>query len=107
MVEYLNAYASQFDIERYFRLSTEIIHLGPAPDVDTSPSSSSSTGAVLAKKPQSKRWIVRIRDAKGERDEVFDKVLVTNGPWCRTYIPDLPGMDSFKGEILHAQAYKE
>ena len=49
---------------------------------------------------------MRIRDANGERDEVFDKVLVTNGPWGRTYIPDVLGMDRFAGEILHAQAYK-
>jgi dimethylaniline monooxygenase (N-oxide forming) len=52
------------------------------------------------------RWNITLKDEQGERNEVFERVLVTTGPFGTPYTPKVPGMNDFKGEIMHAQAYK-
>ena len=54
------------------------------------------------------KWILKMHDKNmNYREEEFDRVLVTTGPFQKRYIPKLEGMDVFGGQILHSQAYKE
>lgn len=43
----------------------------------------------------------------GEVDEeVFDAVMVCSGLHNKSYIPSFPGMDEFKGDIVHSCDFK-
>ena len=39
--------------------------------------------------------------------KVYDAVMVCTGHHADTNIPSFPGMDSFKGQIIHSRDYKE
>ena len=105
VAEHMRAYASHFDLNRYFCFNTTLTYISP----DTSPATvssvtSSSSSSSSEFKPV--RWRLRLKDKEGERVEVFDRVIITSGPWGKTWMPTLPGMDEFQGSIMHAQAYK-
>lgn len=40
------------------------------------------------------------------KEEIFDRVMVTTGPFGKSWMPSKPGMKEFKGEIMHSQEYK-
>ena len=88
MEQYLCDYAKHFSLEGHFRLNTEILLVSPA-------------GVQ-----EDRSWEITLRDAAGSRTEHFDKVLVTSGPWGKPFVPNLPGMEDFMGDITHARAYK-
>ncbi|ORX35897.1 flavin monooxygenase-like protein [Kockovaella imperatae] len=107
VADYIRSYAKHFELEQYFRLSTTVLSLSPADrsgsihdEDDDAARASSSRGDSPC------RWELKYRDGSGEHEEIFDKVLVTNGPWGKAWVPFLPGQESFKGKIIHAQAYK-
>ncbi len=52
------------------------------------------------------KWAIKFRDKAGERVEVFDRVLVTTGPFERPFLPMIEGVDDFEGRVIHSQAYK-
>jgi dimethylaniline monooxygenase (N-oxide forming) len=52
-------------------------------------------------------WCVQLRlDDGTERSERFDKVLVATGPYARPFTPKIPGIERFRGQLMHVQAYK-
>ena len=88
MEQYLCDYAKHFSLEGSFRLNTEILLVSP--------------GGTEGHRS----WEITLRDAAGTRTEHFDKVLVTSGPWGKPFVPNVPGMADFMGDITHARAYK-
>lgn len=110
VADYMHAYAKHFNLEKHFRLNTTLEYISPS--TSPSPSASSSTIEPIessvhnATTGTSTKWDVRVKDESGVRVETFDKVLVTTGPFGKAYLPDTPGQEDFKGEIIHAQSYK-
>lgn len=39
--------------------------------------------------------------------EVFDGVMVCSGHHLEKHIPKLPGLDEFKGQIMHSHDYRK
>ena len=53
------------------------------------------------------RWKVTVRPVSGEiRSEVFDAVMVCSGLYSSGRMPEYPGLDSFKGQIMHSRQLK-
>ena len=53
------------------------------------------------------KWRVTIDGPEGKYEEVFDYLAVCTGLNGIPNIPDFPGMDKFKGEIVHSGHYKD
>ncbi|XP_041480897.1 dimethylaniline monooxygenase [N-oxide-forming] 2-like [Lytechinus variegatus] len=86
VLSYYQGYAKQFDLEPRIRFNTRVIRVEPTKDFDM-------TG----------RWHVKSQGPCGEVDEeVFDAVMVCSGLHNKSYIPSFPGMDDFKGDIVHS-----
>nr|XP_054769521.1 dimethylaniline monooxygenase [N-oxide-forming] 2-like [Lytechinus pictus] len=86
VLSYYQGYAKQFDLEPRIRFNTRVIRVEPTKDFD-------KTG----------RWHVKSQGPSGEVDEeVFDAVMVCSGLHNKSYIPSIPGMDYFKGDIIHS-----
>ncbi|KAJ3108676.1 Flavin-containing monooxygenase FMO GS-OX5 [Phlyctochytrium planicorne] len=56
------------------------------------------------------KWIVRSHDSGDqENKETFDAVVVANGHYSRPNIPDIPGLQNFKGskgQFMHSKDYR-
>eukprot|EP01134_Creolimax_fragrantissima_P000851 CFRG0851T1 len=37
--------------------------------------------------------------------EIFDRVVVCTGVFSKEYRPDIPGLDSFQGKVIHSRSY--
>ena len=86
MVKYLQAYASHFDLLKRCRLGVNVDRL-----------QRSSDGS---------QWELCLSDKTGSHMAKFDKVLFATGPYNVPYTPRVPGMESFRGKLLHSQAFK-
>ncbi len=87
-LDYLGAYAEQFHLLPYISFETEVQAVEPNPD---------------------EGWCVRIRSLRAgsaARDERFDAVMVCTGFNSKPYVPSFPGVESFRGTILHSASYK-
>ncbi|WP_433634899.1 flavin-containing monooxygenase [Nocardia sp. CA-120079] len=52
-------------------------------------------------------WSVTVRDAEGvERTERFTAVITATGVLNSPQIPDIPGLDSFRGETMHTAEWR-
>ncbi|KAK2152189.1 hypothetical protein NP493_2504g00004 [Ridgeia piscesae] len=87
MLSYLHSYAANFGLEKYITYNHDVTLVEPASDYD-------STG----------RWTVAVKDRKSGKvtTNTFDAVLVCNGLHTRPHWPDIPGLKSFKGRVMHA-----
>ncbi|XP_052808126.1 dimethylaniline monooxygenase [N-oxide-forming] 2-like [Mya arenaria] len=100
LLEYLQLYARQHDLEQYVQLNTEVICIEEAAD-----------------HAQTGQWTVRTRRVKGKHDasaehgyddveQTFDAVIVGSGVMAKPYIPEFPNLQNFQGRILHSKHYK-
>ncbi len=86
MLQYLNRYADHFKLRPHICLNTEVLQ-------------------VI--RTEHGRWEVRFRtEGAGEEFRTFDAVVVASGFYTVPYMPELPGQETFNGEILHSAAYK-
>jgi 4-hydroxyacetophenone monooxygenase len=50
-------------------------------------------------------WVLRVTDAAGTRTERADVLVAAVGALSAPAIPDLPGMDTFAGDVVHSAAW--
>ncbi|XP_068587875.1 uncharacterized protein [Cebidichthys violaceus] len=56
---------------------------------------------------RSTSWEVTSSDPSGcQKTETFDSVFVCSGHYFDPHIPHIPGIDHFKGQVLHSQSYR-
>ena len=88
IAQYIDSYTDHFELRPHCRLGTTVER--------------------ITKSPDGKGWMVRSQEKGSEvKDEHFDKVLVTTGTYSRPSVPTMEGAATFKGRILHSQAFKE
>ncbi|CAL1544597.1 unnamed protein product [Lymnaea stagnalis] len=94
VLEYFRLYAKRFDLLRHIRFGSEVTLVTKCEDYDASG-----------------RWRVEhtsISDGKVvQAAEVFDGVMVCNGHHSVPYVPEIPGLDNFKGLVMHSHSYKD
>lgn len=90
--KYLKMYAERFDLVKYVKFNTSITAVQKPEDF-------TSSG----------QWNVTIKDEKtGKvREEIFDAVMVCTGHHAKPHLPRFPGMDNFKGKIIHTHYYRK
>ncbi|KAK1795862.1 hypothetical protein P4O66_008973 [Electrophorus voltai] len=92
IMDYFRLYAERFQLMRYVRLQTKVLHIIPKSDFT-----------------QSGQWDIEMEDGDGKKEKhVFDAVLVCTGHHCHPNLPlkDFPGIDTFKGKYFHSRDYK-
>ena len=54
------------------------------------------------------RWNVHVRekDENHEKVETFDYVMVCTGPYRKPKTPTVPGIETFKGKVMHMHQYR-
>ncbi|KAI1280845.1 Dimethylaniline monooxygenase [N-oxide-forming] 2 [Halotydeus destructor] len=83
--KYLEDYAEHFDLRRHIRFNSTVSEVSRREDLT---------------------WKVDYRDATGDQSDIFQAVLICTGLHCQPSIPDLPGLKSFKGPVIHTSQYK-
>ncbi|XP_031553441.1 dimethylaniline monooxygenase [N-oxide-forming] 2-like [Actinia tenebrosa] len=90
---YLENYAEKFDLTKRIRFNHRIEKIKKSEDYE-------DTG----------RWEVHYVDERAENKEVvavvYDFVMVCSGVYSQPYIPDIPSIKEFTGEIIHSKKYK-
>ena len=88
---YIESYAREHGLDAAIRFGTTVLRVEPVP------APAGDAGA----RPGSYGW--RVTTSAGD-DEVYDGVLVANGPLWDPRVPDVPG--EFGGKQLHSGAYR-
>lgn len=91
---YLESYCQSHNIRPHIRFNTVVENVKPV---------------VLATEGKEARttWEVTTSDSSGdEKTETFDAVFVCSGHYSDPHIPDIPGIEKFKGKVLHSHSYR-
>lgn len=89
VLEYLERYAEHFDLRRHVWFGTEVLRVEPA---------------------EGARWDVTTHGTGtggDERTQRYAAVVVANGHNWSPKMPDVEGVDSFPGRLIHASTYKD
>ncbi|XP_071797398.1 flavin-containing monooxygenase 5-like [Asterias amurensis] len=94
LITYYRDFIKHHGLEKRIRLATEVVEVTPSEDHE-------ATG----------RWVVTSRprdqnEGVGVTVEVFDAVIVSTGLYNEAFIPRYPGMEEFKGKIVHSCKFK-
>ncbi|XP_060180878.1 probable indole-3-pyruvate monooxygenase YUCCA10 [Lycium barbarum] len=86
-IQYLDNYASYFDITPLYKRKVELANFDES----------------------TRKWNVKVRNGNsGDVEEYFSKFLVVaTGEASYPFIPEVPGLESFKGEAIHTTQYKD
>lgn len=81
-LSYLQAYMDHFSLTPHMRFQTEVISATPATD-------------------DPNLWQLKLRSLEDGlvSTEIFDRLIVASGRFSSPAVPDIPGMDTFKGSI--------
>jgi dimethylaniline monooxygenase (N-oxide forming) len=84
---YLESYCDHFGLSKHIRLSQSVI--------------GATVGNITG-------WQLQILDKNGkQREECFDRLVIAVGECGLPLWPkNITGLENFKGQVLHAQAYK-
>ncbi|KAI9091464.1 flavin monooxygenase-like protein [Phlyctochytrium arcticum] len=92
VVKYLNLYCDKFDLRKNIKFNRKVVSL--TQEVDTH---GKTTG----------RWeVVTQKSTLKSRCETFDYVIVATGHHWKPRLPDFPGVETFRGTMMHSHSYK-
>ncbi|KAM4547274.1 uncharacterized protein V3H82_020915 isoform 1-T2 [Fundulus diaphanus] len=91
---YLESYCQHFQVRPHIRFNTAVESVTPV---------STTTDGEERKVT----WAVTSSDSSGhQKTETFDAVFVCSGHYSDPHVPDIPGIQNFKGQVLHSHAYR-
>ncbi|XP_046869719.1 flavin-containing monooxygenase FMO GS-OX-like 3 [Hypomesus transpacificus] len=91
---YLQSYCETHSITPHIKFATVVDDVSPV----ATETGESSAGT---------RWTVTSRDESGaETAEGFDSVFICNGHYSDPHFPSIPGMEHFKGTVMHSHSYR-
>lgn len=94
VMEYLQMYANKFDLLKCVKFSTTVKSVKKSDDHDI-------TG----------KWSITYfpigKEIVGQKTESFDYLFVCTGHHWIKNVPIFPGMDNFKGTVMHSKHYKD
>ena len=84
VLQYLNDYADHFDLRRTIRFNSPVEKIEPAED---------------------NRWALHLQSGNGP-PQIFDAIVVASGFYREPRWPVLPGLDAFRGRVMHSCDYQ-
>lgn len=94
ILRYLEKYCHSHNIQPHIRFNTKVEHVKPV------------VRATDGNKEKTSWEVISSDASSGQRTESFDAVFVCSGHYSDPHIPDIPGMDNFKGQVLHSHSYR-
>ncbi|KAG8555872.1 hypothetical protein GDO81_017847 [Engystomops pustulosus] len=90
-VEYIRLYANYFKLVKYIKLKTSVCRVEKHTDF-----------------PVNGQWLVTTESNGVKKTDIFDAVMVCTGQHAKPamHLENLPGIDMFKGKVLHCREYK-
>lgn len=91
---YLESYCQRYNIRPLIRFNTAVENVKPV---------------VMTTQGEEARttWEVTSSDLSGcQKTETFDSVFVCSGHYSDPHIPHIPGIENFKGQVLHSHSYR-
>ena len=97
VTEYLCDYAKHFGILDSIRFNTSVKSVKAIPRQENG--SRALSGTV---------WKVKVQDLIGGEvaEESFDGVMVCNGHYSKPLVPEVPGIEQFRGDLTHSHTYR-
>ena len=95
--QYLDAYAEKFGLRKYIQLNTLVQSVRLYENL---------TPEEQSKAPEQRKFLVQTVKEDSIQYHVFDYVLVATGHHTKPYIPEIAGIEKFKGKILAAKDFK-
>ena len=93
VLQYLENYANHFELKNFIQFETLVTEIKPY---------HITKEEVI--------WKVFTNQVDGKESkpdvEIFDAVIVANGVLSTPNIPDIPGLDEFKGKVIHSFDYR-
>ncbi|XP_055891637.1 uncharacterized protein LOC106078289 [Biomphalaria glabrata] len=92
--EYLEDYASHFDLFKHIKFQTLVKWIQPV---------------NMQSELKKLQWEVTTCDVVNKiehQPELFDAILVCNGHYADPLIPDIPGIETFSGQVYHSHDYR-
>lgn len=92
LYSYMTDYMKTFDCERHIRYNMEVVRVQKSPDYK-----------------QTGRWTAKTKNVITEEiiTQTFDGVFIATGHINQPLMPQYPGQEKFKGNILHTHSLKE
>ncbi|XP_035998540.1 flavin-containing monooxygenase FMO GS-OX5 [Fundulus heteroclitus] len=91
---YLESYCQRFQVRPHIQFNTAVESVTPV--------STTTDG-----EDRKVTWEVTSSDSSGHRKtETFDAVFVCSGHYSDPHVPDIPGIQNFKGQLLHSHSYR-
>jgi cation diffusion facilitator CzcD-associated flavoprotein CzcO len=87
VLEYLKGYANQ--LNEVVRYSAQVVDVHPLGDLGNG-------------------WSLTVKDIihGEEQSETYDAVIIANGHFNDAFVPDMPGLSQWKGEITHSKFFR-
>lgn len=82
--DYLKNYTEQFHLAQYIQFNTNVIR---------------------ADKEADGRFIVEVESEGNKETHTFDWLIIANGRHEKVFMPDIEGLDTFPGKVLHSRDY--
>lgn len=88
VAQYIDDYAEHFGVTKHCRFEVKVTRLDRSED--------------------GTQWELRCTDRNGKATvERFDRVIVATGAFSSPLMPKVPGLQTFQGQVLHSQAFKD
>nr|BCT26324.1 flavin-dependent monooxygenase [Euura sp. 'Pontania] len=102
VLSYLQDYADHFQLRRNITFNTRIELVRPDGQAGpVAPLASSTPGRTI--------WKVSIKNmlTQSTEEREFDAVICCNGHFFEPYIPSIPGIKTFRGQVMHSHDYRK
>ncbi|KAK2823500.1 hypothetical protein Q7C36_020100 [Tachysurus vachellii] len=91
--QYLETYCKSHDIMPHIKFNTMVEEVKPI-------SMETDEGGGM-------RWEVILRGMHGGHStQIFDSVFICNGHYSAPHLPSIPGIEHFKGKVMHSHSYR-
>ena len=94
VLKYLEDYATQYNLNSYIHLNCKVSNISPV-DINNPHVNSWKVS-----------WESNNGDKRTENTDEFDYVAICNGHYNTPFIPDIPGISHFKGQVMHSSSYR-
>ncbi|GIY52617.1 flavin-containing monooxygenase FMO GS-OX-like 4 [Caerostris darwini] len=92
VLHYLEEYAKNYDLYKYIKFHKFIDNIRPLKQEDAPIEYAVSFSDVVTKEKET---------------YIYDAVMVCNGHYSVPYFPEIPGLNDFKGLLIHSHDYRE
>ncbi|TMS14144.1 Flavin-containing monooxygenase FMO GS-OX-like 8 [Larimichthys crocea] len=103
----LNSFLPHQEVQRYLEGYCQSYNILPHIRFNTVVESVKPVGMTTEGGESRTTWKVTSSDPSGHRKtETFDSVFVCSGHYSHPHTPDIPGIENFKGKVLHSHVYR-